>query len=155
GELRTALADDALEPLTVAISSCNGLGNAPWPALQRTSDEYYDVFLHLGDMAYNDGEMGLADLRDNWRAHLAVAHGGEPGGMALAYARAGLYCTLDDHEVTNDFNPETVDPQRLGDALTSYFEALPVTDMPNGFQVWQSFRWGLTAEFIVLDCRTE
>src|SRR5690606_7180432 len=72
GELRTALADDALEPLTVAISSCNGLGNAPWPALQRTSDEYYDVFLHLGDMAYNDGEMGLADLRDNWRAHLAV-----------------------------------------------------------------------------------
>ncbi|MCY1072650.1 alkaline phosphatase D family protein [Nannocystis sp. RBIL2] len=152
GEFRTAIADDAMEPLTVAISCCNGLDNFPWPALQRTSDEYYDVFLHLGDMAYNDGEMSLADYRGNWQAYLAVADG---GGMALAYARAGLYCTLDDHEVTNDFNPETIDPQRLQDAMTSYFEAIPVTDTPMEFRVWQSFRWGLTAEFIVLDCRTE
>jgi len=152
GEFRTALADDALEPLTVAISSCNGFDNWPWPALQRTSDEYYDIFLHLGDMAYNDGEMVLADFRANWQAHLAAA---DTGGMALAYARAGLYCTLDDHEVSNDFNPETVDPQRLQDALTSYFEAIPVTDTLMDYRVWQSFRWGLTAEFIVLDCRTE
>lgn len=152
GEFRTAIADDALEPITVAISCCNGLDNFPWPALQRTSDEYYDVFLHLGDMAYNDGEMSLADYRSSWQSYLAVA---DAGGMALAYARAGLYCTLDDHEVTNDFNPETIDPQRLQDAMTSYFEAIPVTDAPQDFRVWQSFRWGLTVEFIVLDCRTE
>ncbi|HEY8375229.1 MAG TPA: alkaline phosphatase D family protein, partial [Nannocystis sp.] len=155
GEFRTALAPTAKEPLTVAISACNHIENAPWPALRTTSDEYYDVFLHLGDMAYNDGEMSLADFRANWKAHFLVDHDGERGGFALAYARAGLYCTLDDHEVANNFDPETVDPQRFQDAMTAYFEAVPITDAPNGFRVWQSFRWGLTAEFIVLDCRTE
>lgn len=155
GEFRTAPVDDALEPLTIAITSCNDTDNRPWPALLVTSDEYYDLFLHLGDMAYNDGDMTLADLRASWKDYLRVEEGGVAQGMALAYARAGLYCTLDDHEVVNDFDPETIDPQRLQDALTAYFEAIPVTDQPMGFRVWQSFRWGKTAEIIVLDCRTE
>jgi phosphodiesterase/alkaline phosphatase D-like protein len=154
GEVRTPPVDDALEPVTVAVTSCNGIGNAPWPALLRTADEYYDVLLHLGDMAYNDGALTLADYRASWRNYLRVDDG-QPRGMALAYSRAGLYCTLDDHEVTNDFNPETVDPQRLQDALQSYFEAVPITDQPQGLRVWRSYRWGRTAEFIILDCRTE
>lgn len=155
GEFRTALAEGALEPVTVAISACNGGGNAPWPALQRTSDEYYDVFLHLGDMAYNDGSATLAEFRESWQEYLAVDQGGETGGFALAYARAGLYATLDDHEITNNFDPETISPAVFDAAMTSYFEAIPLTDQPDGFRVWQSFRWGDTAEFIVLDCRTE
>ena len=50
----------------------------------------------------------VAELRASWKNYLRVDDG-EPRGMALAYSRAGLYCTLDDHEVTNDFNPETQD----------------------------------------------
>ena len=153
-EVRTAPADDVQEPLTVAITSCNGIGNAPWPALLRTADEYYDVFLHLGDMAYNDAAVTQADYRASWKNYFRVDDG-EPRGMALAFSRAGLYCTLDDHEVTNDFNPETIDPARLKTALTAYFEAIPITDEPQGFRVWRSYRWGQTAEFIILDCRTE
>jgi alkaline phosphatase D len=155
GEFRTALPDDSSEPVTVAISACNHHEHTPWPALQTTSDEYYDMFLHLGDMVYNDSKMTIADMRANWKQYFRVDQGGQSGGFALAYARAGLYCTLDDHEITNDFNPETIDPMRFQDAMTAMFEAVPVTDMPNGFRVWQSFRWGKTVEFIVLDCRTE
>lgn len=155
GEFRTPPAEGSLEPVTVAISCCNHINNTPWPALQRTSDEYYDTFLHLGDMAYNDGVTTLAEYRESWKAYLRVDQDGDTGGFALAYARAGLYCTLDDHEVTNDFNPETIDAARLQAALTSYFEVIPVTDQPDGFKVWRSYRWGDTAEFIVLDCRTE
>ncbi len=153
-EVRTPPEDHVLEPVTVALTSCNGIANAPWPALLRSADEYYDVFLHLGDMAYNDGALTLEQYRASWRNYLRVDDG-QPRGMALAYSRAGLYCTLDDHEVTNDFNPETIDPQRLQDAMQAYFEAIPVTDDPQGYRVWRSYRWGATAEFIILDCRTE
>jgi alkaline phosphatase D len=155
GEFRTALADGAREPLTVAISACNGLGNRPWPALLTAADEYYDVFLHLGDLAYNDGAVELDDYRASWRAYLLATQDGEPSGLAQAFARAGLYATLDDHEITNNFNPETIDPARLQAALQSYFEAVPLTDEPDTLQVWRSYRWGLTAEFLILDCRTE
>lgn len=155
GEFRTALADGVLEPITVALSSCNGYDNRPWPALLTTADEYYDVFLHVGDMAYNDSAVTLPQYRESWRSYLAVQQDGLIGGMARAFARAGLYCTLDDHEVTNNFNPEQIAPEQLATAMSAYFENVPVTDEPEGFRVWQSFVWGSTVEFIVLDCRTE
>lgn len=155
GEFRTALADGALEPITVALSSCNGFDNRPWPALLTTADEYYDAFIHVGDMAYNDSAVTQGEYRDSWRSYLAVEQDGQVGGMAVAFSRAGLYCTLDDHEVTNNFNPETIGAEQLATALDAYFEAVPVTDEPDGFRVWRSYVWGATVEFIVLDCRTE
>ncbi len=155
GEFRTALADDAVETVTVAISACNHIENVPWPALAITADEYYDVFLHLGDLAYNDSAVDLAAYRASWHNYLQAEHGGQASGMARAFARSGLYATLDDHEITNNFNPETVDPARLTAALQSYFEALPLTDEADTQQVWRSWRWGRSVEFFVLDCRTE
>ena len=155
GELRAALADDAVEAVTVAISACNHIDNRPWPALLTTADEYYDVFLHLGDMAYNDGATDLAAYRANWHQYLLTLQNGQPSGIARAFARSGLYATLDDHEITNNFNPETVDPTRLAAALQSYFEAIPLTDEQGSMQVWRSWRWGRSVEFFVLDCRTE
>jgi hypothetical protein len=77
GEFRAALADDAVESVTVAISACNHIENRPWPALQVTADEYYDVFLHLGDMAYNDGATDLAAYRASWHEYLQTEHDGQ------------------------------------------------------------------------------
>lgn len=154
GEFRAALAEDAVEPLTVAISACNHLENRPWPALAVTADEYYDVFLHLGDMAYNDAAVDLAGYRANWHEHLLAESGGQISGMARAFGRAGLYATLDDHEITNNFDPETVEPARLAAALQSWFEAIPLID-DDSQQIWRSWRWGRSVEFFVLDCRTE
>lgn len=155
GEFRTALADDVSEALTVAISACNHIENRPWPALLTQADEYYDVFLHLGDMAYNDSSMDAAAYRASWHNYLLALQDGEASGMALAFARAGVYATLDDHEITNNFNPETIDPARLDAALRAYHAAIPLTDEADTLQVWRSFRWGRSVEFFVLDCRTE
>ncbi len=155
GEFRTAIPDDSMEPLVLAASACNGYGNRPWPALQVTADEYYDMFVHLGDMVYADGSVSLNDFRQVWRDYLAVEDGGQLMGLARAYSRAGLYATLDDHEVDNNFNPENYDPQELENAMQAWFEIIPLEGADEDYKVWRSYRWGMTAEIIILDCRTE
>jgi phosphodiesterase/alkaline phosphatase D-like protein len=152
-EVRTAIASNSLEPLTVACSACNG-SSLQWPALARTAEEYYDLFLHLGDMAYNDGAFTLEQYRDRWKQYLGAE------GFKSVYGLAGLYATWDDHEITDNsqFDRETTDPQELqkkANALRSYFEVLPIDAEAPDYRLWRSFRWGLTAEFIVLDCRYE
>ncbi|MCH9686038.1 MAG: alkaline phosphatase D family protein, partial [Deltaproteobacteria bacterium] len=144
---------DSLEPLHVAISACNG-NSFDWPALLRTADEYYDVFIHLGDMAYNDGAFSLPEYRASWRNYLA----GE--GFRQCYARSGMYATWDDHEIddNSNFDRETMDPMQLQkrqNAMDAYFETLPIEAEGPDYQLWRSFRWGRTAEIIVLDCRYE
>lgn len=152
-ELRTAPDDDALEPLTIAISACNG-SSFQWPALDRTALEYYDLFIHLGDMAYNDGAFSLQDYRERWRAYLSAP------GFRQCYALAGLYATWDDHEIddNSNFDRETMNPEQLlkrQNALDAYFEVLPIDARGPDYRLWRSFRWGRTAEIIVLDCRYE
>jgi alkaline phosphatase D len=39
--------------------------------------------------------------------------------------------------------------------MDSYFEIMPIDAEGPNYRLWRSFRWGLTAEFIVLDCRYE
>jgi alkaline phosphatase D len=153
GSFRTAPADDVLEPLTLAITACNG-SSLDWPALYRTAEEDYDVFIHLGDMAYNDGAFTLQEYRDSWRSYFAAA------GYRQCYARAGLYATWDDHEIddNSNFDRETMDPDQLlkrQNAMDAYFEVVPIDAEGPDYRLWRSFRWGRTAEIIVLDCRYE
>lgn len=153
GEVRTAIADDTLEPLTLALAACNG-SSLVWPAMTVTADEYYDMLIHLGDMAYNDGAESLAEYRASWRSYLGAE------GYKLALGRAGMYVTWDDHEIddNSNFDRETMDPQELArrqNAMDAFFEALPVDAEGPDYRLWRSFRWGLTAEIIVLDCRYE
>jgi phosphodiesterase/alkaline phosphatase D-like protein len=152
-ELRTAPDDDVLEPLTIAISACGG-SNMVWPALEKTALEYYDLFIHLGDMAYNDGAFSQQEYRESWRAYLSAP------GYRECYARAGLYATWDDHEIDDNgnFDRETMDPQQLlkrQTAMDAYFEVMPIDAQGPDYRLWRSFRWGRTAEIIVLDCRYE
>lgn len=148
GRFRTALADDVLEPLTLAITACNGSGNAPWPALQATAELDYDVLCHLGDMAYNDGAESVAQYRESWRGFLVG------DGFRAAYAKSGLYATWDDHEFDNDWNPETMAPDQIDAAKQTFFEHVAAERKADG-TLWNSYRWGLTAEIFVLDCRSE
>lgn len=153
GEFRTALPEDSMEPLVLAVSSCNG-DSLNWPALDLMADEYYDAFIHLGDMAYNDGMFSLAEFRNSWTDYMSAPD------YRKAFARAGLYVTWDDHEIddNSNFDRETMDPQQLEkrqNAMDAFFELLPIEGEGPDYQVWRSFRWGLTAEIFVLDCRYE
>lgn len=153
GQVRTAIAEDALEPITIAISACNG-DDFAWPALATTAMEPFDMFVHLGDMAYNDGATSLPEFRSSWRDYMSAQD------MRVVLSRAGMYATWDDHEIddNSNFDRETMDPgqlQKRQNAMDSYFELLPIDAEGPDYVLWRSFRWGLTLEVIVLDCRYE
>lgn len=67
------------------------------------------------------------------------------------------YATWDDHEVADNWDPESIDPARLETAREAFFENLALRRLPppNENRVWRSFRWGRTLEIFVLDCRSE
>ena len=153
GEVRTAIEENSLEPLTVVATACNG-NDFDYPAFARSIEEYYDIFLHLGDMAYNDPCETLEQYRENWKLYMQTQE------FQDGFGGAGMYSTWDDHEITDnsDFDRETMDPaelERRENAFQSYFELLPIDAEAPQWRLWRSFRWGLTAEFIVLDCRYE
>jgi phosphodiesterase/alkaline phosphatase D-like protein len=50
---------------------------------------------------------------------------------------------------------DPVELEKKKNAFDSYFEVLPIDARGPNYKLWRSFRWGLTAEFIVLDCRYE
>lgn len=153
GHVRTAPADDALEPLVVALASCCGT-SLDWPAIGVTNQEYFDMLLHLGDMAYNDGMETLDEYRASWRDWMST-----PDYRNL-FSSAGMFATWDDHEIddNSNFDRETMDPAELlrrQNAMDAFFELLPIDAEGPDYRLWRSFRWGLTAEIIVLDCRYE
>ena len=148
GRFRTAFAADDLRPLTIAGLACTSTASRPFAALARTATLGADVLVHVGDLAYCDGAVTLEEYRERWRDTL------EDADARAAYASAGLCATWDDHELLDNLDPERVDPAQLAAATQAYYEAVAVQPGPQG-QLWQSFRWGLTAELFVLDCRTE
>jgi alkaline phosphatase D len=77
-------------------------------------------------------------------------------GMKGLHASVGLYSTWDDHEVGNNWNPETHDPVALAAARRAFFEHHPIRrNDEDPWRIWRRFRWGRTVEVFVLDCRGE
>jgi len=148
GQVRTAWPPGYRWPLTLAATTCTNWRYRPYTALERTAQEDVDLLCHLGDMTYCDGAMTQNQYRALWRENLA-----DPGYQALL-PKAGSCIVWDDHEFTNDFNPERLDQGVMAAARAAFFETTPMEPGPQG-QLWRSFRWGDTAEVILLDCRTE
>lgn len=150
GRFQTAWPDDWKEPLTVGATSCASWRHAPWPALQRLSGEPLDLWLHLGDVSYNDDANTVPGYRTKWQTTLA-----DPGYRALMPS-AGGYLVWDDHDFYNNFDAEAVAPGDpiIAAAKQTWFETIPDEQDEKG-RIWRSYRWGATAEFFLLDCRTE
>ncbi len=150
GRMRAPLAADALEPLRLGACSCTSNARVADTLARAGQRDDLDVFLYLGDTAYNDGAESLGEYRDSWEESLA-----RPGYRAIR-AAAGALATWDDHEFDNDWNPETFDPAQRASAIQTFFEHQPLRrDAAAPERVWKSVRWGRTAEIFVLDCRAE
>lgn len=146
---RTPPVDDAEPVLTVAVQSCNGGATRRNDAMGRIADHpEVDAILHVGDMAYNDGSTTLSEYRRSW------AEWTTSEGFRAGLGAAGLYATWDDHEIDNNWNPEEISATQIDVARRTWGEAVAVVLGPDG-RVWQSYRWGRTAEILVLDCRSE
>lgn len=148
GRFRTAYGDDCRRAITVAATSCTNQSFRPFTALERMAQEDIDLVLQLGDFSYNDGCRTREEFRARWRQQLT-----DPGYRKLL-GKAALYATWDDHEFTDNAELYSLPPQVIETARDAYFEHVPMPRLEGG-RLWQSFKWGQTAEFFVLDSRLE
>lgn len=148
GTVKTAHHPDSQAPVIVAATTCTKYNHMPYIALSRMAEEDCDVFLHLGDMSYNDGAKNVEEYRAHWYGTL------NDKGYRDILSKAGMYITWDDHEFNNNFNPEEFSPENLAAGKTAFFETLATEPNQDG-GLWKSFRWGKSVEFFILDSRTE
>ncbi|MBE2250443.1 MAG: alkaline phosphatase D family protein [Myxococcus sp.] len=149
GRFRAALPAGASEPLVFGACSCTASGAAA-PLLHAGGRTDLAAFFLLGDTSYNDGADTLSEYRARWHQSLS-----REAYRALR-ASTSVIATWDDHEVTNNFNPETISVAKLNAARQAFFEALPIRRhemAPN--RLWRSFRYGDAVEVFVLDTRGE
>ena len=149
GQFQTAPAAGDKSPLTIAATTCTSLSmSKEFKALSKMAKEPIDLMVHLGDMSYNDGAKTLSQYRGKWRKTLSAQ------GYRDLLSTAGYYITWDDHEVDNNFNPETMNKAHLKAAKDAFFETTSAERGPKD-RLWRSYMWGATAEIFVLDSRSE
>jgi alkaline phosphatase D len=150
GRFRASLADDAIETVRLGASACTLNGFALTPLERAGARDDLDFFCLLGDTTYNDGSRTRDEFRSRWAQNLSSA------GYRAMRGSTSLLTTWDDHEITNNWNPETIDQNLLATGAAAFFENLPIRRHPQeSSRVYRSVRWGLTAEVFVLDSRSE
>lgn len=151
GRFRAVIADDAMGPVTMGATSCSHQRARPFPTmLHAGARRDLDFFAHLGDMVYCDGARTAAQYRGKYSENLTSA------GLRAVFASTGLYTTWDDHEVDNNFNPESHDPAALAAARGAFFEHRPLRRDPAApDRIYRRARWGRTLEVFTLDTRGE
>jgi alkaline phosphatase D len=150
GRFRTAIASDSMEPLIIGAVSCTSNSREPETLARAGARTDLDCFLLLGDTTYNDGARSLTEYRDKWAENLA-----KDGYLRLRRATS-VTATWDDHEVDNNWNPETLSSGQLSASTRAFFDNLPLRRHPvEPDRIYKTLKWGKTAEIFVLDCRGE
>jgi alkaline phosphatase D len=151
GRFRVAPAADALEPITLGAVACTSNGRMQFPTLEHAGARAdLDGFLCLGDTAYCDGSKTREQYRRKWRENLAKA------GYRAVRGATPIFASWDDHEVDNNWNPESIDAAQLAAARGALFEHQPISAGARGLdRLWRRFSFGKTVELFVLDCRGE
>jgi alkaline phosphatase D len=148
GHFKTAPEANALVPLTIGAVCCTNNDHEFSILEHAAARPDIDVFLLLGDTTYNDGCETTKDFRKKWAQNLS-----KKGYLDLR-ASTSLITTLDDHEVTDNFDPETTPESVLTAAVRAFYDNTPTRSTGTN-RIWRSFRWGRTCEIFVMDCRTE
>jgi len=151
GRFHTALSPGQRRVIRFAGSACTNLGVGPFTSLQRAAEMSLDFYVLAGDTTYCDGAHTLDEYRSRWRGTR------ETSDYQALFASTGVYATWDDHEVTNDWDPEVVPPERVEAAVTAFEENVPLhaRQLDGTRRIWRSQRWGDVLELFVLDCRGE
>lgn len=154
GYVRAALAPNALEVITFGGTSCtHQIQGAPYPILADAGKRKLDFFIHCGDHVYCDAEtdaVTLAQYRTKYSQAWAAS------GMRALHGSTGMVLTWDDHEILNNWDPETLPAARVDAARRAFFEHRALRRDPAApNRVWRNLVWGNTLEILVLDARSE
>lgn len=149
GRFQAGRAEDDDSPLLVGASACTKAGQ-DLRLIEDGSRAGADLWTLLGDTVYADGAEDIAGFRGAWQEGLSA-----PAYQRLR-ARVPVFATWDDHEVRNNFDPETTDAAVLRSARRAFFEHQPLAREPDdGDRIWRRRRFGKTLEVFVLDTRGE
>jgi len=153
GYVRAALAPGALETVTFGGTSCSHQQAAPYPLLGDAAKRRLDFFLHAGDHVYTDAGVD-ATTRAEYRAKYAEAWG--TAGMSALHGSTGMVLAWDDHEILNNYDPETLPKARIDAGRAAFFEHRATRRDPvKADRLYRSLAWGDTLELFVLDVRSE
>ena len=150
GRFRTAIGDDELKAITFGGTSCSHINGVPMASLAFAAEAKLDFLIHCGDHIYGDAANTQAEYRAIYDKYWAVKN------LAATHRSTGLYTIWDDHEVVNNWASDTVAVARVDAARRAFFEYRAFRknkSAPN--RLWRSFKWGKTAEFFILDVRSE
>jgi len=155
GTFRTAPAEDVARDVVFAYSGDSADYLQPFTLLTTVRQDVPDFFVYLGDTVIADPEVEgvpiattLPEYRQLYKNNREDEH------LRELTAATSTYAIWDDHEVVNDFDSETVDPDMLAAGLQAFFEYMPIRqslDDPN--RLYRSFRWGKDVELFILDER--
>jgi alkaline phosphatase D len=120
-----------------------------------------DFSVLLGDTIYSDSghrptgpATTLAEYRAAYRENRSIP------ALPDYLASTSIYAQLDDHEVQNDFDGQTVDPARYAAGRQAFLEYMPIRESfladPScaGDPLYRRFSWGSEVDILVPDERS-
>jgi len=155
GTFLTAPAEDVARDVVFAYSGDSADYLQPFTLLTTVLQDDPDFFIYLGDTVIADPEVEgvpiattLPEYRQLYKNNREDEH------LAGLTAATSTYAIWDDHEVVNDFDSETVDPDMMAAGLQAFFEYMPIRQSPDDpNRLYRSFRWGKDVELFILDER--
>jgi len=120
----------------------------PFTVMGAVRAQQPDFFMHLGDTIYADINGAARQLPEFWAKYRTNR---DDPWMQGCFADTSVYVTWDDHEVVNDYFPNSPLAPIGRKAFLDYW---PVR-CPAGERerIYRSFRWGQAAEIFILDSR--
>lgn len=152
GRFRTAPSPDSRDTVTFGGSSCTSseFGGEFLALRYAALCNELDFFVFSGDHVYADEAQTAEQYRAVYQETFARI------GLRALHESTAMIVAWDDHEVSNDWDGETVDPARLQAARRAFFEHHP---WEGGWQqprpLYQRYSWGKTLDIFVLDSRGE
>ncbi|MGA1622955.1 MAG: ExeM/NucH family extracellular endonuclease, partial [Synechocystis sp.] len=145
GRFVTAAAPGTSTGLTFGVSGDWRGEVTPYPAIRNIPDQNLDFFVALGDTVYADDRSPIldkdqAETVEDFRLKHQEVYGSRFGENFWASARAStsILSTIDDHEVTNDFQGgATADTDARFPETTGLINDTAIFE--NGLQVYQEY----------------
>jgi alkaline phosphatase D len=155
GTFRTAPAETVASDVVFVYSGDSADYLQPFTLLTTVLQDDPDFFIYLGDTVIADPEVEgvpiattLPEYRQLYKNNREDEH------LLNLLAATSTYAQWDDHEVVNDFDSETVDPDMMAAGLQAFFEYMPVRQSPDDpNRLYRTFRWGKDVELFILDER--
>ena len=148
-QFKTAPVPSDKQDVVFAFSGDQRETYMPFSIMDAVRKTRPDFFLFLGDTIYADYDAGAAESVPEYWAKYRTVKKDQPSQRL--YANTSLYTMWDDHEVENNYEP---DSELIPKGRQAFLDYWPITrDKSDSKRLYRSFRWGKAVEIFLLDTR--